>query len=330
VLLIALPPLLVVLGLALDIRAVARSPTSAPSRSTIVSITFDDGSASQYATSAMLGSRGMRGTYYINSGLVGSSRYYMTWPQVHALAAEGNEIGGHTLHHENLTKVDLATARTEVCDDRTNLLKEGFAATSFAYPEAGANSVMEQMVKECGYKSGRGVGNLHGAKCPCPYAETIPPRDPYSLRTADGATNATTLQDLQGSVAGAEEHGGGWVPLTFHGICDDSCTRGTSVSTEIFTQFLDWLASRRNHGTVVQTVGQVMQQAPEAGRRSVALDEPTGAAAAGTVPTPGAATPARQQQPGPVSPSGRPATSLLPSENRLRQSVAEEASRARP
>ena len=86
--------------------------------STVVSLTFDDGSASQYSTLSMLSAHGMKGTYYINSALVGSSSYYMTWSQLHDLYNAGNEIGGHTLHHVNLKTLSTADATTEVCDDR--------------------------------------------------------------------------------------------------------------------------------------------------------------------------------------------------------------------
>ena len=58
---------------------------------TVVSLTFVDGQASQAATLSMLQSRGMVGTYYINSAMVGSSGYYMTWPQIHDIAAAGND-----------------------------------------------------------------------------------------------------------------------------------------------------------------------------------------------------------------------------------------------
>jgi hypothetical protein len=40
---------------------------------TVVSLTFDDGHASQYATLNMLQSKGMVGTYFINSAMVGTS-----------------------------------------------------------------------------------------------------------------------------------------------------------------------------------------------------------------------------------------------------------------
>lgn len=235
----------------------AVSPAGAATN-TVVSLTFDDGHASQYGTLSMLQSRGMVGTYYINSAMVGTSGYYMPWSQIHDLANAGNEITGHTLHHTNLTTVSTSTATTEVCQDRTNLLNNGFTpVASFAYPEAESNATAEQIVRDCGYSSGRGVGDV-ACGGGCPYAETIPPQNPYRLRTPDGITTSTTLANLQSHVTDAETHGGGWVILTFHGICDNRCTNENSMSPSILTAFLDWLGPRSANGTVVRTVGQVM------------------------------------------------------------------------
>ena len=236
------------------------APTHAATN-TVVSLTFDDGSASQYSTLSLLSAHGMNGTYYINSALVGSSSYYMTWSQLHDIYNAGNEIGGHTLHHVNLTTLSTAAATTEVCDDRTNLINNGFSpVTSFAYPYAASNTSVEQIVQSCGYSSGRTVGNINSITVctDCPYAETIPPRDPYYLRTPEPAISTTTLSDLETYVTNAETHGGGWLILVFHGICDNSCTSTNSLSPSIFTAFLDWLQPRSANGTVVQTVGQVM------------------------------------------------------------------------
>ena len=206
----------------------------------------------------MLSARAMAGTFYINSAMVGSSGYYMTWAQLRDLHAAGNEIGGHTLGHTNLTTVSTTTARTEICSDRTNLINQGFPVTSFAYPEAAVNPTVEQIVRDCGYRSARGVGDLFGPWCPCPHAETVPPRNAYNLRTIDGLTTTTTLADLQNSVVNAENSGGGWVPLVFHGICDNACTGENSMTTATFTAFLDWLKPRTANGTAVRTVAQVM------------------------------------------------------------------------
>jgi peptidoglycan/xylan/chitin deacetylase (PgdA/CDA1 family) len=238
------------------------SPAHAATTPAVVSLTFDDGQASQSATMTMLQSRGMVGTYYINSAMVGSSSYYMNWTQIHDIANAGNEIGGHTLHHTNLTTVSTSTATTEVCDDRTNLLGQGFApVASFAYPEAAVNSTAETIVKNCGYTNGRGVGD---AACGgCVNAETIPPVDPYRLRTPDGVTTSTTLATMQSWVVNAENNGGGWIILTFHGICDNQCTSTNSMTVSTFTAFLDWLRQHNSAtGTVVRTVGDVMGTPP--------------------------------------------------------------------
>jgi peptidoglycan/xylan/chitin deacetylase (PgdA/CDA1 family) len=249
---------LVAVTVAIVVRSARPAAPAAPTTDrTVVSLTFDDGQASQYATLSMLSSRGMAGAYYINSAMVGSGAYYMSWPQIAELAAAGNEVGGHTLHHVNLTTVDGPRATTEICDDRQNLINRGFAPVrSFAYPEAAFTPAAEQVVRGCGYTSARAAGNVSCGGCPP--AETIPPPDPYDLRTPEGVTTSTTLATLQSYVTNAESHGGGWVILTFHGICDNRCTGDNSISPSIFTAFLDWLAPRSASGTVVRNVWQAM------------------------------------------------------------------------
>lgn len=236
------------------------SAPRAAAPSTVVSLTFDDGSADQYRTLDLLHRRGMTGTYYVNSALVGSSGYYLTWPRLYALRDAGNEIGGHTLNHVDLTTVSLAQARRQVCDDRTNLVRRGFSATSFAYPFAARNRSVEKVVAECGYRSARGVGNIRDSEgCrTCSNAETIPPADPFATRTPAGILAGATLAELEADVTRAEDSGGGWVQLAFHGICDNRCTGDVSLRPAIFTAFLDWLRPRAANGTVVRTVGQAM------------------------------------------------------------------------
>jgi peptidoglycan/xylan/chitin deacetylase (PgdA/CDA1 family) len=223
---------------------------------TVVSLTFDDGQATHAATGRMLASHGMNGTFYINSAMVGSSLYYMTWPQIHTLADAGNEIAGHTLHHVNLAEVSPSTAQAEVCRDRRNLINRGFSPVeSFAYPEAGVDATAKRVVRECGYTTGRSVGNISNGSGL--YAETMPPADPFELKTPDDVTINTPLSQMKSYVTDAEAHGGGWVILGFHGICDNRCTDANSLSTSRFTAFLDWLQPRSASGTVVRTVGDV-------------------------------------------------------------------------
>jgi peptidoglycan/xylan/chitin deacetylase (PgdA/CDA1 family) len=239
--------------------AVASPASAAP---TIVSLTFDDASADQRPFAGIMSSHGMHGTLYVPSGKVGSDSYYMTWPQVHDFAAAGNEIGGHTVHHVDLTTVSTTQARAEVCDDRQNIINQGFPApVSFAYPLARTNAGVEQVVRDCGYSSARGVGNVGCGGCVA--AETIPPPDPYLLRTTAGVTNTTSVSTIQGYVTRAETAGGGWVILVFHNLCQTSSgCNANGITQANFVALLDWLQPRAASGTVVQTVGDVMGGTP--------------------------------------------------------------------
>jgi peptidoglycan/xylan/chitin deacetylase (PgdA/CDA1 family) len=155
--------------------------SAAAAAQTIVSLTFDDGDATQAQTRTMLSSHGLHGTFYINGPQIGSSSYYMTWPQIDGLAADGNEIAGHTAYHVDLTKTDPTEAQREVCYDRDVLLGHGYAVTDFAYPYGAYNDAVKSIVSGCGYNSAR---TTDAYPCSTTCAESIPPPDPYLLRKA--------------------------------------------------------------------------------------------------------------------------------------------------
>jgi peptidoglycan/xylan/chitin deacetylase (PgdA/CDA1 family) len=220
--------------------------SAAASAQTVVSLTFDDGTATQYAARSLLASHGMKATFYVNSSKTGTDSYYMTWAQIHDLAADGNEIGGHTAFHVDLTQTDPVEAQREICNDRVNLLNQGFQVTDFAYPFGTYNASIESMVQNCGYNSARSTNQFVP-----PPAETIPPQDPYAIRVAGSGGSLATLESY---VTRVEQNGGGWAPIIFHQICD-GCN---SVSPSDLSSFLDWLQPRAANGTVVKTVQQVI------------------------------------------------------------------------
>ena len=82
-----------------------------------MSLTFDDGRASQDRARRILAGHGLVGTFYVNSGLVGEPRY-LGWDEVDALAADAHEIGGHTVSHPHLPEVPVEDARREIGADR--------------------------------------------------------------------------------------------------------------------------------------------------------------------------------------------------------------------
>jgi peptidoglycan/xylan/chitin deacetylase (PgdA/CDA1 family) len=240
---------LVVALLAMPATAADVQAAAAP---TVVTLEFDDGNADQYPVLALLNQYGLHGTFYVISGSVGNAGF-LSWAQLSDLAAAGNEIGGHTISHERLTSLQPAAMRQEVCGDRVALFNHGFQPVSFAYPNGSHDDTVEQVVADCGYNSARGVSGVDGRRV---FAETIPPLDPYATRVPGLVRSGTSLAIIQKYVTDAETHGGGWVQIVMHHVCD-RCNP-YSISMQDLTALVQWLAARSSSGTVVRTVGEVI------------------------------------------------------------------------
>jgi len=237
------------------------SPANAAT-GTIVSLTFDDSNADQLAPSQYMTSKGMKGTFFMNSGFIGAPNY-LTLANVQSMVAAGHEIAGHTISHPDLAAVSIDEATRQICNDRVNWANWGIPVANFAYPFASSTTAVETAVKNCGENSARGLGDLKTRfSCTnCAVGETVPPPDPYYTKAPDEVESTWTLADLQRSVTQAEaKNNGGWVQLTFHHVCvtTTGCV-APSVTSAIFKQFVDWLAPRAaSKGTVVKTVGAVI------------------------------------------------------------------------
>lgn len=227
----------------------------AQAASTTVTLTFDDGLATQYANRALLSSRGLPATYYIGTGKLGQAGY-MTWDQVAAMASDGHDIGGHTLTHVSLAGLPAATQRTQICDDRAALVAHGYTPISFAYPYGSDDASAQQITQSCGYLSARTTRGIDWPTCDV-CAETIPPRNAFSSRALQ-ANSSVSAADLQRAVTNAQQSGGGWLQLVFHDICDACDFYGMPAG--VLGPFLDWLAAQRaSGGLTVMTAAQVMR-----------------------------------------------------------------------
>jgi peptidoglycan/xylan/chitin deacetylase (PgdA/CDA1 family) len=230
-------------------------PVLAPQQ-TIVSLTFDDAWSDQYVVPSMLASAGMHGTFYVNSGNVGTSPSFLGWSQLQTFQSAGNEIAGHTINHVDLPTVSLTEAQRQVCQDRRALMSQGLAVTDFAYPYGDYNTSTDAILQGCGYNSGRrSWGLCSPAQTGCPAAETIPPQNIWEIRTQASVRSVTTVQDLQNAVMNAEATGG-WITFVFHHICDGCDSYAITQSN--LQAFLDWLQPRSANGTTVKTVQQVI------------------------------------------------------------------------
>jgi peptidoglycan/xylan/chitin deacetylase (PgdA/CDA1 family) len=244
---------------------------------TAVSVTFDDGDLSQYALAFQRGlqPRNMPGTFYITTGDIGGGPGFMTWSDVSTLAANGQDVGGHTVHHIDLTSPSYTQQQKidEVCDGRQALIDHGVNPVSFAFPFGAYDANAKTIVQGCGYTSARRTGGITAT--PPPYAETIPPSDPFATRTWTAPTPTDSpiqLSDMQAVVTAAATHGGGWVQIVIHQVCSQTYDAANYTSClgsfrpmelDTFTAFLDWMqnsgqAGGAPAGTVVKSVSQVM------------------------------------------------------------------------
>jgi peptidoglycan/xylan/chitin deacetylase (PgdA/CDA1 family) len=227
-----------------------------PPRQTVVSLTFDDAWSDQTAAASILAAEGMHGTFYVNSGNVGTSPSFLSWTQLQSFQSAGNELAGHTINHVDLTTVTSSEAQRQVCQDRRALMSQGLTITDFAYPYGATSLAVDSIVQACGYNSGRrSWGLCSPPETDCPAAETVPPQYLYEMRTQSSVRSYTTVQDLENAVTSAEATGG-WITFVFHHICN-GCDSYAVTPSDLQT-FLDWLRPRSADGTVVKTVREVV------------------------------------------------------------------------
>jgi peptidoglycan/xylan/chitin deacetylase (PgdA/CDA1 family) len=230
-----------------------------------VSLTFDDGTTTQELAGGVLRAHGMHGTFYVNTGKTeAKDPYHLNWPQILQLHAEGNDIGGHTSTHINLTDpaIPEPVKRQEVCQDRERLQQKGLDPQIFAYPDGAVDDTAKAIVESCGYRSARSAGGLSPDG---PYfAENIPPQT-LTTSALYNPPGPMSLDYLQRAVLAVADHGGGWLPIIFHRICArsdpgfDTCMSGESaMDSSVFSAFLDWLEYAAPEGTTTQTVQEVV------------------------------------------------------------------------
>ena len=216
---------------------------------TVVSIEFDDATAEQWNIRDTLKTHGVGATFFINSALIGT-KGYLTVSQLLQLQGDGHEMAGHTRHHYNLPDLSASMAMDEICGDRQVLIREDLAAHDFAYPNGSYNPMIEAIVANCGYNSGRTAGGITPpAMCAvgCRPAEARPPVDLYATVTVPLYVPHLGLKALKSYLLSARKHAlglrGGWVQYVFHRVCD-GCS-DTAVKPTVFRRFLDWLTSPR-------------------------------------------------------------------------------------
>jgi peptidoglycan/xylan/chitin deacetylase (PgdA/CDA1 family) len=253
---------------------VATTEAKAATAPVTVSLTFDDNAVSQYTlgyVNALL-PHNVPATFYVNSGIVGSSSSKLTWSDLSTMAAQGDEVGGKTVDGFNLTTLASASATAEVCNDRQALISHGFTdPISFSYPFGASNASIQGMVAGCGYGSARTAGSLSpsGSR----YSGPNPPDNYYAIR-AWAPSSQITLAQLESIVTNAynNPNQGGWTPIVIQRVCDQaldptnyaSCQVGSWIQLSDLNAFLTWVQNKGQPngapaGTSFKTVGSVLR-----------------------------------------------------------------------
>ena len=135
-------------------RIVDRILRDEPPERGAVAITFDDGFTSVYTQAyPVLLKYHLPATIFIVTDWVGTGEY-LTWDQIHEMAAHGIDIGAHTLSHPWLPSLKLDHLYREVEDSR-RILQEHVpgSARHFSYPFGAYDPTTKHAVRAAGYLS---------------------------------------------------------------------------------------------------------------------------------------------------------------------------------
>lgn len=213
-----------------------------------VTLTFDDGLSEHYFAANLLKSHGLRGTFYINSGTIGSSER-MIWQNVKDMYADGHEIGGHTINHANLGDIDTTSRRREICDDHTTTESHGANLMSFAYPFGVTFPNDNVLLEDCGYSYARDSGGIATPlSCTgCPSAVELPLTQPYDIRSIS-YRNTMGPNFLVNLVKAAEKDfktNDGLLAFVFHEIRNSNPPTNGIVTGDL-ELFVSWLQTNQN------------------------------------------------------------------------------------
>jgi hypothetical protein len=256
----------------------------ADDRKSAFSFTFDDGLLTHSENVIpILNQYGFKGTFYVlppylTETLPGIWRYG-TWPAFQSMAAEGNEIGSHTMRHYDLTSLQWGSI-----DDDSTLLYELYQSKifieqkipsekciSFNYPYTLHNSLVDSATSLF-YENGRTLGQV-------PNDSSLSEQEWYGIKAKivefslprnsvdDDLDELYTFLDwMQNSI---NDHK--WGMLIIHDVVPFTELQGLlqdSIYEPITSEWLGWLcdflsARSSNKDIWVETVGNITRYIKE-------------------------------------------------------------------
>lgn len=217
----------------------------------LVTITFDDGFASEYTNgAALLSQYNFKGTFYVTTGFLNSNSYYMTNAMVSDLIAQGNQISDHTVTHPHLTTLSSAELDNELKNSQIYLQNNfGILANDFASPFGEVNTQVLSTAKTY-FRSHRGVMDGFNSK------DNF---DIYNLKVQNVLQTTTPAQILAWIGEAAQTKT--WLILVYHQI--EVNTDLYAVSPSAFANHLGQISlSNIPVVTIDQALTEVLPQFP--------------------------------------------------------------------
>ncbi|MGF2411093.1 sialate O-acetylesterase [Ferruginibacter sp.] len=143
-----------------------QSQNIASAKAPIIVLCFDDAEISHYTIVApLLKKYGFDATFMVCEmprKQPADSVYYMNWQQIAALHKQGFEIGNHTGHHKNMTKLSREEMQKEIAYIEIKCKEYGIPKpVSFAYPGNRSDSLSQVVLAEMGYRFARAGGSSY-------------------------------------------------------------------------------------------------------------------------------------------------------------------------
>jgi peptidoglycan/xylan/chitin deacetylase (PgdA/CDA1 family) len=213
----------------------------------LVSVTLDDGWASQYQNALpILNKYGLKATYYIISGSMGEQPYYMSADQVKNLYLQGMEIGSHTITHPDLTKVTQSQLVNEMSQSQTTMQNViGAPVLNFAYPYGAYNSATVSVGKQY-YNSQRSVDQGLNTKDSLDFSK-------LKIYEVDYDVSQTQVQSWIDSAIAENA----WLILVYHEVGSNYGGGKYHVDSSTFDSQMSYL---KNTGVATVTVGQAISE----------------------------------------------------------------------
>jgi peptidoglycan/xylan/chitin deacetylase (PgdA/CDA1 family) len=206
----------------------------------MVSLSFDDGLPSHLSLIIpTLNAYGMKGTFYLITDYANSEN---TWAAWRAAAAQGHEIGSHTLSHPSLPTLTSSQLNAELQQSKTIIETQipSQKCLTLAYPFGDTSSTVQAATKNY-YIAGRGIQ----------YDINYPTYDFYNLKSR-GDDPGSTLSAMK-DATDTTQAWGEWLTLYLHSMNGDGY--GT-WDMNIFTAYLDYLKTK-NLG--IDTIANVVK-----------------------------------------------------------------------